>query len=285
MRTFFFAATIVCAGCQEYQLSSGLDRPHGDLTEADTPPDQDAETNDDSDPTGGSAIRRSDDYPDDDLPDDDDRPDDDDNDNDRPDDDDDDDDSYGDRNGRMTGGGSVWDDAIRVTHGFTLRCDLDRAQHLQINWEDGQKFHLTELVSVACWDDPALDPESPNTQMDTLWAIGTGTFGGTEEVVIELLITDDGEPGDTDEASFVIDGGDILDVASAVDLGNHQAHGDPTMRPPSGAVPTVTELEFAGLDAPTRHALDSAGCRTTPAGGLGALGMFLALLGLRTRRT
>lgn len=50
--------------------------------------------------------------------------------------------------GRITGGGSIFRlDGVRVTHGFELRCDAnDKRQNLEINWDGGNNFHLTEIT-------------------------------------------------------------------------------------------------------------------------------------------
>lgn len=187
-----------------------------------------------------------------------------------------------DGDGRMTGGGSTWDGEIRVTHGFTLRCDGSHAR-LQVNWE-GHAFHLEQLDTIACWDDPGLDPMPRRADFDTLWAAGTGRLDGVSGVPFEILFTDDGEPGTTDTAEIVIDGGAAVWAASAVDRGNHQAHGSGNLPPPEGRVPTALELSAAGLRVPGERAL-GAGCATAPGGPLAAGWILIGALGLARRRS
>src|SRR5438445_11297494 len=66
-------------------------------------------------------------------------------------------------NGFMTGGGSVFtSDGTRVTHGFELHCDANKApNNLEINWGPGNRFHLENLVSADCYYDPSMNPSAP----------------------------------------------------------------------------------------------------------------------------
>ena len=130
---------------------------------------------------------------------------------------------------RMTGGGSVFtDEGMRVTHGFQLRApETDHRQNLQVNWDGGNKFHLLDLTSATCVDDPALDEEMPVAGFDTFVATGTGRYNGVEGATIELTFTDDGEPGADDVATMTIrdaDGNVVLEVSGELRHGNHQAH-------------------------------------------------------------
>lgn len=129
---------------------------------------------------------------------------------------------------RMTGGGSVFGTGQnRVTHGFQVRCDAtDPRQNLEVNWQ-GNQFHLLDLTSATCSDDPALDEENPVAGFDTFVGTGTGRYNGVEGATIEFTFTDDGEPGSDDTADIVIrdENGDVvLDVSGDLNFGNHQAH-------------------------------------------------------------
>ena len=49
-----------------------------------------------------------------------------------------------------------------MTHGFKLHCDIEIGpNNLEINWGPGNHFHLEELTSVTCSDDPAIEPPPP----------------------------------------------------------------------------------------------------------------------------
>jgi hypothetical protein len=169
-------------------------------------------------------------------------------------------------NGRMTGGGSAWVGEMRVTHGMTLHCDPNANNRLQINWDGGKKYHLDHLIEVECFDDKELDPGMPSAGFDTMWAIGVGRDGSE----IELWVTDDGEPGTTDVASFLIqdDQGVILDVSSELDRGNHQAHGQGNVN---------------GTQEGSTQAMTRQGCSTTSAAPWTA-GAWLGMLLLAARR-
>jgi hypothetical protein len=132
--------------------------------------------------------------------------------------------------GRMTGGGSVFTaNGQRVTHGFNLRCDGgDKRQSLEINWGNGQRFHLTQLTSVVCSNDPSIDPEHPTSQIDTYKGTGTGRLAGNKTMgTAEWIITDAGEPGVNDRFKITVrdSAGNVLVTADGLlNKGNHQAH-------------------------------------------------------------
>lgn len=131
-------------------------------------------------------------------------------------------------NGRMTGGGSVFTTAgKRVTHGFQLRCDADdHRQNLQVNFLK-HRFHLTDLLTAECTDNPALDEGQPVAGFDTFHGTGTGRYDGEDGATIEFTFTDDGEPGVNDTAHIVIrdaSGAVVLEVNNKLTFGNHQAH-------------------------------------------------------------
>jgi hypothetical protein len=129
--------------------------------------------------------------------------------------------------GRMTGGGSIFmPDGQRVTHGFQLRCDAtDPRQSLEINW-GGNHFHMTRLRSVACRDDPDIDPGKPAAVMDTLTAVVFGRCNDVEDAMAIFTFQDAGEPGILDYGEAWIWGcptGDFV-TYGLLNSGNHQAH-------------------------------------------------------------
>lgn len=132
----------------------------------------------------------------------------------------------------MTGGGSVFIDKQRVTHGFELHCDIEDAPNrLEVNWS-GNHFHMEELTSASCTDDPAIGPAPPEAGFDTYFGTGTGRCNGVEGAEITFTFTDAGEPGGGpntfDTASIVITGCpapvDGISVDDVLKKGNHQAH-------------------------------------------------------------
>jgi hypothetical protein len=127
--------------------------------------------------------------------------------------------------GRMTGGGSVFTTAgVRVTHGFELHCDPDdEPNNLEINWDGGNNFHLTSLTAVSCTNAPGIDPPPPDAGFDTYTATGVGTCNGLP-ASITFVLTDAGEPGTIDRASFVISGSCSLTVSNNLDPGTQLAH-------------------------------------------------------------
>jgi hypothetical protein len=131
--------------------------------------------------------------------------------------------------GRMTGGGSIFTKAGgRVTHGFELHCDAEVGpNNLEINWGGGNHFHLTELETAVCSDDPSIAPRPPSADFDTYNGTGTGSCNGVEGATITFILTDAGEPGKKDFASFEISGcpgGLTLSVDGNLNKGNQQAH-------------------------------------------------------------
>ena len=134
--------------------------------------------------------------------------------------------------GRMTGGGKAMGTAggaaVKVTHGFQLRCKTTAVpQRLQVNWSGGGNFHLTELTFSSCTDNPLLEPENPSAPFDTYVGRGFGRDGS----YAEWKFTDDGEPGRTDGFKITVwatgntSAAPILVVNDDLSLGgNHQAH-------------------------------------------------------------
>lgn len=131
---------------------------------------------------------------------------------------------------RMTGGGSISDGGLKVSHGFTLQCDATTpglTQRLQVNWGKGHKFHLTEISTAACSDGPTISEGSPVAGFDTYVGTGIGRYDGVDGATAEWTVTDAGEPGKADSFRIVIrdaGGAVVLDRAGTLSVGNHQAH-------------------------------------------------------------
>jgi hypothetical protein len=145
--------------------------------------------------------------------------------------------------GRMTGGGSIFTpDGVRVTHGFELHCNpAIQPNNLQVNIHNPQRdrFHLENLISVQCSDDPTIEPDPPAAPIDTYHALGMGRLNGVSGYTIHFTFTDAGEPGRDDLAEYeiwldsnsngLIDSGEevVLDVGlTPLTFGNHQAHAE-----------------------------------------------------------
>jgi hypothetical protein len=130
---------------------------------------------------------------------------------------------------RMTGGGYIVKTSHqKVKHGFTLRCDAHKGpNNLEINWGNGNKFHLENLTSALCTDNPAINPEHPEADFDTYTGSGVGRLNGVPGATAEWTFTDGGEPGKNDYAKVVVKdaGGNVkLSISGYLQSGNHQAH-------------------------------------------------------------
>ena len=130
--------------------------------------------------------------------------------------------------GRMTGGGSVFNGTMRVTHGFQLSCNASMVPNkLQVNWGKGNRFHLESLTTASCTDNPAIVPNPPAAGFDTYVGNGTGRYNGVPGATTHWIFSDAGEPGSSDSATIhVWDAGGslVLSVSGNLDRGNHQAH-------------------------------------------------------------
>ena len=131
--------------------------------------------------------------------------------------------------GRMTGGGSVFTaGGERVTHGFELHCNkASLPNNLEVNWGKGDQFHLEQLTSAVCSDNPAIVPNPPSAGFDTYVGTGAGRLNGVSGATAQWNFTDAGEPGNKDTAAIVIKnsaGAVVLTVSGKLDKGNQQAH-------------------------------------------------------------
>lgn len=149
---------------------------------------------------------------------------------------------------RMTGGGhapTIIPSGDEVHHGFTLRCNPDdHPQQLEINWGQGNSFHLTTLTSAQCLDDPAVEPDPPDAGFDTYIGSGTGRLKGGETGTAEWCFLDAGEPGTADKIQVVVrdsSGTIILLFVDTFNQGNHQAHGQVTTTAPAGTCPALPQ--------------------------------------------
>ena len=129
---------------------------------------------------------------------------------------------------RMTGEKSVLrNDNARVTLGFDIQCDLREPNNLQVNWPDGNKFHLVELIYAICTDDPKLNQKTPAVPFDTFTGEGTGRFNCVEGATINFIIVDQGEPAKSDTGWIQIfdkHEQEVLNVEGSMKYGNLQVH-------------------------------------------------------------
>lgn len=129
--------------------------------------------------------------------------------------------------GFMTGGGSIINGDLRVTHGFHLNCTAtDGPQRLEINW-NGNRFHLEQLSTAFCSNDPTINPGQPAAGFNTFAGSGEGDYNGVAGATIGFTFTDAGEPGTGDTATYTIqdaDGNVVLSASGYLDHGNQQAH-------------------------------------------------------------
>ena len=128
----------------------------------------------------------------------------------------------------MTGGGTVSNSIMKVFHGFEMHCDPSRLpQNLEINWGNGNKFHLDTLTSVYCYDDPSIDPGKPASYFDSLRGSGTGSYNSVPGAVATWYFTDAGEPGTRDFVRYVIKssatGPIVLSISGYLTNGNQEA--------------------------------------------------------------
>jgi hypothetical protein len=131
--------------------------------------------------------------------------------------------------GRMTGGGSVFTTSnTRITHGFVLHCNPnDLPNNLEINWGEGNNFHLESLATALCFDDPVLQQKPPAANFDTYQGVASGSYNGIPGAKATWTFTDAGEPGTQDFARIdILDAGGnlVLSVANLLAKGDQQAH-------------------------------------------------------------
>lgn len=130
-------------------------------------------------------------------------------------------------NGRFTGGGFQIG-AVKVTRGFTIHCDNLLTNNLEVNWPDGNNFHMSKntLTSVVCSRPD--DPTPPASPVSRIQASAVGQCNN-QPATISFILEDHGEPGTTDRAELIIAGAGTCNLTlplSALDGGNIQAHFD-----------------------------------------------------------
>ncbi|MDA1219679.1 MAG: hypothetical protein O2909_09590 [Chloroflexi bacterium] len=106
---------------------------------------------------------------------------------------------------RITGGGwrvtSSGDVDIRSSQGLTLHCDIALSNNLQVNWGQGENWHINKLVDAAfCKNNLAFTPEPPDSGMiDTYIGLDVGMLNGDDGSVACFILEDHGETaGDPD---------------------------------------------------------------------------------------
>lgn len=115
--------------------------------------------------------------------------------------------------GRFTGGGKqvtvndATGDPVAVTKGFEVDCDLHQpSNNLEVNWQDpahqAHQFHMTAFLSAVCT--LVKKPNPPTAPVNTIIGMGTGRFDGTDGYTVVFELIDNGEPGTSDEASFMV---------------------------------------------------------------------------------
>ena len=138
----------------------------------------------------------------------------------------------------MTGGGSIfaaeYGGGQRFTHGFQLDCVPRRNDTLQVNDHGtGWNFHLDDVTSAICIDDPGLEPNPPEASFDTYVGQGNGICrnvgGEARSCWATWTFTDGGEIGGCLRDTAIIEVRDnddnlLIGVSGDVDCGNHQAH-------------------------------------------------------------
>lgn len=140
--------------------------------------------------------------------------------------------------GRMTGGGKIKDNGVRVKAAITIHCDITLSNNIQINWKDRgkNKWHLTKpITSATCIDNPSISPHPPAAPFDTFIGESVGKLNGKMGSILRFTFVDGGEPGkkvDSAAISIWAPGDDpdtdapVLEVSGKLRKGNYQAHYD-----------------------------------------------------------
>src|ERR1044071_3425940 len=102
----------------------------------------------------------------------------------------------------MTGGGVIrtvneaTGKEVQVAHGFELYCDASNGPNeIEVNWDNGENFHLESLAMSRCEDNATIDPTPPGATFDTLTASGYGRLANGSGAFVFVIFTDAGEPG------------------------------------------------------------------------------------------
>ena len=140
--------------------------------------------------------------------------------------------------GRMEGRGKI--KGTRATHRFSLSCNANEPNELQVSWIDynnshgkynryyGQSnsFRLTTLDNAVCSNDPDSKKRWNNSSFDTLYGTGTGRYNGQSGAKVEFTFVDNGNYGRRDIAKITITdnkGNVVLKQSGILKRGNHDA--------------------------------------------------------------
>lgn len=98
--------------------------------------------------------------------------------------------------GRFTGGPNTVDvGGASVTAGLQIHCHQLKSNNFEINWGNGNKFHMADVQTVTCFDSPIVTPQPPRAPIDTMVAVGFGRYNNVDGYTIEFTLVDSGEPG------------------------------------------------------------------------------------------
>lgn len=125
----------------------------------------------------------------------------------------------------------------RVTYRFKLHCDKTKGSNiLEVNFGNGNRFHLEELESAKCYFDPTSDTYPPKAGFNTYEGSGTGMWIGHDQsdipddtdntVLWGATLRLDVEPGKKDIASIVIKDKNGITLLEMSGEGHHQVHKD-----------------------------------------------------------
>jgi len=123
--------------------------------------------------------------------------------------------------GKMTGGGFIVDPVIgKITHGFELNCDVNRGGNLEINWGNGNKFHLETLAFALCTNNTAIAGNKAG--FNTYNGIGIGRFNSLGGVMASWTLTSGGKGNDFMQFSLVAPNGSVVISSSGYLQGGRQ---------------------------------------------------------------
>jgi hypothetical protein len=129
---------------------------------------------------------------------------------------------------RMTGVGQRGlGPSVEVRHAFDIRCDAaGTRQKLLLRWGRGERFRLTRLASVSCFDDLNVGGGRPAGGFDTVTGRGRGRLNGRRGATIRFRFVDLGESRPGDAAYIHVrdrSGATALAVEGALNAGAHRA--------------------------------------------------------------
>ncbi len=83
------------------------------------------------------------------------------------------------------------------------------------------------MTGASCSEDPSFSEGQPAAGFNTYQGTGTGKLHGVGGATVQWTLTDHGEPGSSDTASFKVTdaaGNVVLNVTGTLTGGNIQAH-------------------------------------------------------------